>query len=320
MSWRILACLICVPALAQNGATGDREVRDKAAADLRARIEASPELPFTATHFAAKAPAVGWESGMVSWLAVDSKGLIYEIQRGDKADPVLVLDREGRVLRSWGKGGYTIPHSIRIDPAGNVWTVDAASSVVTKYSPRGETLLTINVGEQPKTRSAFNGTTDIAFGPGGRIFITDGYGNARVLEYSSDGKRVREWGKAGNGAGEFHLPHAIQIDEEGTIYVADRENGRIEKFSLNGKFLGEFSNLGRTYSLKLDGQYLWAGMQPLNEPTGSAGWVVKLDRKTGGIVGHLTVSEKSGLHSVEVMPSGEPLTNLGSRVIWFRAK
>jgi hypothetical protein len=314
----IVVCLVLLPAFAQT--QSDAGARDQAAADLRARIEASPKLPFEGAHFNAQPPAAGWESGMVSWIAIDPKGLIYEIQRGDKADPVLVLDHDGKIIRSWGKGNYTIPHSIRLDPAGNVWTVDAASSVVTKYSPRGETLLTINVGEQPKTRSAFNGTTDIAFGPNGRIFITDGYGNARVLEYTADGKRVRQWGKAGTGPGEFHLPHAIQIDEEGTVYVADRENGRIEKFTLDGAFVGEFDNLGRTYSLKLSGNALWAGMQPLNEPTGAAGWVVKLDRKTGRILGHLDVTEKGGLHSVEVMPSGEPLTNLSNQVLRFKAK
>ena len=308
MFWRILAASLALSLYAQP------------ASDLRARIEASATLPFNAAHFAAHAPRTGWESGFVSWVAVDSKGLIYEIQRGEKADPVLVLDHDGKVLRSWGKGDYKIPHSIRIDPAGNIWTVDAGSSVVIKYSPQGEKLMTIVVGEQPESRNAFNGTTDIAFGPNGRLFITDGYGNARVLEYTSDGKRVKQWGRRGTGPGEFHLPHAIQIDEEGTVYVADRENGRIQKFDLDGRFLSEIPNLGRTYSLKLAGGALWAGMQPLSEPTGAPGWLVKFDRKTGSMLGHLNVSEGRGLHSVEVMPSGEPLTNLENQVLWFRAK
>jgi 6-bladed beta-propeller len=320
MASRILACLFCFSLLAQQAGQGDPETRAKAAADLRARIEASPKLPFNRMHFAAQSPGGGWESGFVSWVAVDPKGTIYEIQRGDQADPVLVLDHEGKLLRSWGKGNYKIPHSIRIDPMGNVWTVDAAASVVIKYSPLGEKLMTIVVGEQPETRGAFNGTTDIAFGPNGRLFITDGYGNARVLEYTADGKRVKQWGKAGAGPGEFHLPHAIQIGEEGTVYVADRENGRIQEFDLDGRFLGEIPHLGRTYSLKLVGNVLWAGMQPLNEPTGAAGWVVKFDRKSGKILGHLDVPEERGLHSVEQMPSGEPVTNLGSQLLWFRAK
>jgi hypothetical protein len=159
-------------------------------------------------------------------------------------------------------------------------------------------------------RSTFNGTTDIAFGPNGRLFISDGYGNARVLEYSPDGKRVREWGKPGTGPGEFKLPHSIQIDENGVVYVADRENGRIQKFDLNGKFLGEIAGLGRTYSLKLVGNVLWAGMQQLNEPTGAPGWVVKLDRNTGKMLGHLNVPDKGGLYSMEQTESGEPITGL----------
>lgn len=268
----------------------------------------------------AKPAGEGWESGMVSSVSLDKTGTIYELQRGDKADPVLVLDREGKILRSWGKGLYKIPHAIRIDPEGNVWTVDAGSSTVIKYSPKGDKLMTIEVGERPEKPSPFSGTTDIAFGPNGRLFITDGYGNARVLEYTPDGKRVRQWGKPGMGPEEFHLPHAIQIDEDGVIYVADRENGRIQKFDLNGKFLGEIPHLGRTYSLKLAEGVLWAGMSPLNEPTGAPGWAVKLDKKTGKMLGHVVVCEKSGLHSVEQKTSGEPLTVLGNRLLLFKAK
>lgn len=323
MSLRMCACicLIGLRLFVQDAGQVEKEAQAKAAADLRARIEASPKLPFIGVHFGVQATAAGWEPGFVSWVAVDDKGVIYEIQRGNKADPVLVLDREGKVLRSWGKGDYQIPHSIRIDPAGNIWTVDAASSVVIKYSPLGEKLMTITVGEQPNTGSPFNGATDIGFGPNGHLFITDGYGNARVLDYSPDGKRVRQWGKPGAGPGEFHLPHAIQIDEEGTVYVADRENGRIQKFDLDGKFLGEIPHLGRIYSLKLVGSVLWAGMQPFNQPPGSpGGWLVEFDRKTGKIMGHLDVPDARALHSVEQMPSGEPLTNIDNQLLLFKAK
>ena len=122
MSLRMLVCLICLvfSARAPRQANElDRETQERAASDLRARIESSPKLPFTSVHFAAKPPAVGWESGAVSWIAHDREGHIYEIQRSDKADLVLVLDREGKVLRSWGRGEFNIPHSIRIDPSGN---------------------------------------------------------------------------------------------------------------------------------------------------------------------------------------------------------
>lgn len=326
MSLRTLLFLLCLPLFAQNAANSDpAAAAAKAAAQVRAdslkaRIEATPELPFNGTHFTAQPAGAGWESGMVSWVALGKNGEIYELQRGDKADPVLVLDRNGKVLRSWGKGNYKIPHSIRLDPAGNVWTVDAQASQVIKYSRTGVKLMTIDVGEQPASRNAFNGTTDIAFGPGGRIFISDGYGNARVLEYSPEGKRVKQWGTPGQGPGEFKLPHSIQIDEKGTVYVADRENGRIQKFTLDGKYLGEIPDLGRTYSLKLVGNILWAGIAQLNEPTGSAGWVVKFDRNTGKMLGHLTVPEKAGLHSMEQTPGGEPLTVLANQLLWFKKK
>lgn len=282
----ILALLVWLPLLAQNVPKVDAQAQVKNAADLRGRIEASTKLPFNGMPFAAQRPTTGWESGFVSWVAVDGKGLIYEIQRGDKADPVLVLNHEGKLLRSWGRGDFKIPHSIRIDPAGNVWTVDAGSSVIIKYSALGKKLMTITIGEQPDTGSAFNGATDIAFGPNGRVFITDGYGNARVLEYTADGKRVKQWGKAGSGPGEFSLPHSIQIDQEEKIYIADRENGRIKEFDLDGKFLGEISYLGRIYSLKLVGSVIWASMQPFNEPPGSPGWIVQFDCKTGKMMGH----------------------------------
>jgi len=298
----------------------DKKDEAKAAGDLRDRIEASPKLPFHSVPLAVQAPVAGWESGLVSGVAIDGKEVIYEMQRGDKADPVLVLDRAGKLLRSWGKGDYRIPHSIRIDPKGNIWTVDASSSIVIKYSPLGKKLMTIAVGDQPETGNAFNGTTDIAFGPNEHVFISDGYGNSRVVEYTPDGKRVKQWGTPGAGPGEFHLPHAIQIGEEGTIYVADRENGRIQKFDLDGKFLGEISHLGRIFSLKLVGHVLWAGVQPLDQPPGSPGWLVKLDRMSGKILGHLDVPEPRGLHAVEQMPSGEPVTTLGNQLLWFKEK
>ena len=108
---------------------------------------------------------------MVSSTAVDARGDIYLLQRGANADPVIVVDKQGRILRSWGKGLYKIPHSIRVDPAGNIWTVDAASSMVYKFSREGKKLLEIDVGGLPTApKSPFCGTTDIAFAPAGRIF------------------------------------------------------------------------------------------------------------------------------------------------------
>ena len=289
-------------------------------ARLQASIEAAPRLPLVESELAIRLPA-GLELGKVSWIARDPKtGLVWLIQRGDKAEPVIAVDASGRVVHAFGKGMYTIPHAIRIDPQGHVWTVDAGSSTVIEYSQAGEKLLTIDVGGVPVRANGFAGATDIAFAQG-RLFITDGYGNARVLEYRADGTKVREWGSAGKGPGEFHLPHSIVIDENGVAYVADRENGRIEKFDLDGKFLGEIAGLGRTYSLELGSHgTLWASMAPLDEPTGSSGWIIEMDRATGKILGYVAVPEKGGLHTVELDGEGHPMTGIDDHVVVFRSR
>jgi hypothetical protein len=311
--------LISGVAYSQVPATLSPEAKAKAGAETRRMIQAAPKLALHQTELAI-APGMRLELGMVSWVALDGKGTLYLIQRGDKADPVIATDLEGRVLRSWGKGMYHLPHAIRIDPSGNVWTVDANSSMVYKFTPEGKKLMEISVGGQPSdARSQFVGTTDVAFGPNGRIFISDGYRNARILEYTADGKKVREWGKPGIGPGEFRLPHSIAVDPAGVIYVADRENGRIERFDLDGNFLGEWA-IGKTYSLKLVGSVLWAAMHPVDDPTSSPGWLVKLDRQSGKILGYVEVSEKSGLHTVEVNEKGEPVTAVSSHVQWYRAR
>src|SRR5438105_3019412 len=209
---KLLITLICLPLFAQSrlpSTPAEIDAKAQDAAKLRAMIEAAPKLPLEQTDLVIKLPE-GQELGMVSWAARDSKtGATWLLQRGDKADPVIAVDKDGRTLHSFGKGLYKIPHALRLDPQGNVWTVDAATSTVLKFSPSGEKLFQIDVGGQPEAaRSAFRGTTDIAFAPKGRIFISDGYANARILEYTADGKKVREWGRAGRGLGEFHLPHS----------------------------------------------------------------------------------------------------------------
>jgi streptogramin lyase len=313
--------LLCLPLFAQSAANGTvAEIKAQQAARLRAMIEASPRLPLVQTDLAIHLPE-GQELGKVSWLARDPKtGVVWMIQRGEQADPVIALDPEGLVLHSFGKGLYTIPHAVRLDPQGNVWTVDAGSSTVIEYSPQGEKLLVIDVGGMPeKVGNGFRGTTDIAFASHGRIFISDGYANARILEYTAAGKKVREWGSPGTGPGQFHLPHSIVVDENDVLYVADRENARIQKFDLDGKFLGEIVTNGRTYSLKLGAHgTLWAGVAPLNGPTGAPGWIVQLDRSSGKVLGYLPVTEQGGLHTVEDAGEGQPMTGIGNRIVWFK--
>ena len=142
----ILTLFLCVAAGAQG--TVSKELAAESA-QFRSLMRSSPPLQLKLTEFAISAPSSAWKIEMASSVAVDSKGLIYILQRGADADPVIVVDRQGRIVRSWGRGLYKIPHSIRIDGDGNVWTVDAGSSMVYKFSPDGKQLLEINVGGLP---------------------------------------------------------------------------------------------------------------------------------------------------------------------------
>ncbi|MGH9382769.1 MAG: peptidyl-alpha-hydroxyglycine alpha-amidating lyase family protein [Vicinamibacterales bacterium] len=288
-------------------------------AELRAIVGRAPRLMLRRTDITAKPPADGWAMGMVSWIAAGRDGLIYLLQRGDKADPIVAINRDGRVVGSWGRGLYVMPHAIRVDPSGNVWTTDAASSMVYKFTADGRKLLEISIGGQPSPcRNNFCGTTDVAFARDGHVFISDGYANARILEYTADGKKVREWGEPGSGPGQFRLPHSIQIDERDVIYVADRENGRVQRFDRAGKFLGEWPKYGKTFSMTLQGQALWLGTQQRNEPNLSPGWLMKVDRNTGEVLGCVDVM---GVHGLDVLEDGELLASPGPNAAmpqWFR--
>lgn len=238
--------------------------------------------------------------GTVSSVAIDRSGVIYVLQRGDKADPVIAVNKEGRTLRSWGKGMFTVPHSVRIDGQGNVWTVDAGSSTILKFTPQGKKLQQIDVGQiaagdKCAVPPSLCGTTDITFGPNGRLFISDGYGNARILEYTADGRRVKVWGGPGSGPGQFNIPHGIAA-QENTLYIADRGNSRVQRFDLDGRYLGEWTHLGRPFALKVSGGALWVSSM-LAKPT-----IFKVDLATGKILGQM---DAPGPHSIDVSNAGE---------------
>jgi hypothetical protein len=289
-------------------------------ATLQKLIQNTPKLALDPTNFTLQGMDASVLAGTVSWVAAGRNGLIYLlIQLPGEADPVIVMDRSGKVVRTWGKGMYTTAHSIRIDPQGNVWTTDAASSMVYKFTPEGKKLMEFEVGGQPTPCGTFCSVTDIAFAPNGNLFIADGYKNARILEYSPEAKKIREWGSAGSGPGQFKLPHSIQIDENGVVYVADRENGRIQRFDLTGKYIGEWSQYGKTFGLTLNKGAIWLTSIPRG-PNGTPGWLIKLDRKTGSILGYIN---SAAVHGLEVLPDGDVITASPARgefPVWFRMK
>lgn len=315
--------LLTAPVFSQNDDTA-----------LRNLIDAAPKLRLQRTEFPLNPPLLSSPSGdhLVSCVAVDQKRNVYVLQRG-VTDPITVADPSGKVLASWGHDLFKIPHSIRIDPAGNVWTTDAESSMIYKFTSQGKKLLEINVGGQPVVpprrnppggggaviAGQFIGTTDIAFASNGHLYVSDGYGNARVLEYDSSGQKVREWGKRGIGPGEFQLPHGIAIGTDGNVYVADRENGRVQWFTPEGKYLGEWKYGGRVFSLVFGhNNDLYLGVRPKAAPSTSEGWVVKVDAKTGKVLG----SVESPMHLIALAPDGALLagTSAGGVLIFRLSK
>ena len=276
---------------------------------LLERVKKAPRLSLEISEVLVRPPQEGWELGRVSSVAVGADGLTYILHRLPDADAVVVVDHTGNVIRTWGKGLYSIPHSIRIDPEGNVWTVDSGNSHIYKFAPEGEQLLHIDVGEMPNSGRRFRGAADIAFAPDGHLFVADGYGNGRVIEYDPAGNRIQEWGNLGwgkerGGPFEFNLVHGIAIDNQGIIYAMDRENGRIQRFRRDGTFLGVWDGFGKAYSIYFDGDSMWVSIQRLDHANGSQGWLMKLDPADGTVLGLIAVPET---HSVSVTKQGEPV-------------
>jgi NHL repeat len=208
----------------------------------------------------------------VAGVAVDASDQVYLFTRFDHQ--VLVYTSAGQFVRAWGAGTFTNAHSVRVGPDGAVYCVDNGDHTVRKFSPDGELLLTLGV---PGTRSdtgyrtdlpvrihnvetvaraagPFNGCTDIAIGPGGDIFVSDGYGNCRVHHFGADGTLRNSWGEVGDGPGQFRLPHGICLTQDGRLLVADRENDRIQIFRTDGSYLGEWDDIQRPCGLALTGR------------------------------------------------------------------
>ena len=189
--------------------------------------------------------------GAVTGVAIDSKGQVWFCKRGK--DPIQVYTTDGKFVRSWGNDQIVRPHSLRIDPEGNVWVADIELHTVRKYTPLGVLLMTIGVqGKAGKDQTHLNMPTDMVITPTGDVFITDGYGNRRIVHYNKQGKFVKAWGDYGSTPGNFILPHSIVVDSKGRLYVADRNSGRIQVFNQNGKLLDQWSNLIMPWFLSIN--------------------------------------------------------------------
>lgn len=175
----------------------------------------------------------------ITGVATDASGRVYICQA--TRYPVMVFDRSGTYVGSWGWPTTTEPHSIRRDPEGNFWIADLDTHQVLKFTPDGRLLLALGVRRRKGADTThFNRPTDMAFGRAGDVFISDGYGNSRVMHFTRDGRYLGQWGRHGSAPGQFRLPHSIATDASGLVYVADRENRRIQVFTSNGDYVREF--------------------------------------------------------------------------------
>jgi hypothetical protein len=180
--------------------------------------------------------------GAMAGIAIGSDGQVWTFNRG--AVPVQVYTANGELVRSWGEGQFREPHQVRIDRQGDVWLVDSGLHCVRKYTPDGKLVLTLGTpGEPGEDSTHLNRPTDVAITSNDDLFVTDGYGNNRVVHFDRHGKFVTAWGSLGVERGQFSLPHSIAADSQGRLYVADRNNARVQVFDQTGRFLDEWREL-----------------------------------------------------------------------------
>jgi DNA-binding beta-propeller fold protein YncE len=217
----------------------------------------------------------GWSPIEVNALAVDSRDRLYAFNTGEY--PVTVFDREGKLLSTWGEGIFGHSHGACIGPDDTIYYADDGNHTVNRLTLEGRLLMTLGKKGQPSDTGfswvtetgerrdfmdalmsvkrggpPFNSPTDVALSPTGEIYVSDGYGNARVHKFSPDGKLLFSWGEPGRGPGQFIVPHAVAVDKHGRVLVADRHNNRIQIFDDRGKYLTEWGGLELPTSLFID--------------------------------------------------------------------
>ena len=233
--------------------------------------------------------------GSVAGVGVNSHGDVFVFHRAGRTWPdsdqleltpiarptVDVFDgHSGKLLTRWGADLFAMPHGLTIDDHDNVWLTDVALQQVYKFSADGHVLLTLGErGVAGNDAGHFNRPTAVAVSRDGSFYVSDGYKNTRVMKFSADGTFMFQWGTRGAGPGQFDLPHGIALDSAGDVYVADRENHRIQVFDLTGHFLKQWSGdqLGRPYALAIDHRgmvYVADGGDQPDAPPDRSAWVL----------------------------------------------
>lgn len=223
----------------------------------------------------------GWTHPDVPGVCTDADANVYLFCRGDH--PVMVYDREGKFLGSWGEGEFTLrTHGMYMRDGNVLYLVDDAAHTVARYSLDGRRLETIGPSGTPSDSGydgsqvasithgggPYNRPTNLSVGSNGDRYVSDGYGNCQVHRFDANGGLIQSWGEPGTGPGQFHLPHSVFVHTDGRVFVADRENDRIQIFDADGNYLTEWTDVQRPQDIFIDqnglvyvGELVWrAGM------------------------------------------------------------
>lgn len=252
--------------------------------------------------------------GLVAGVAINPRGQVVAFRRAGRPfapvgetpidrPAVLVLDpSNGEVVSAWGADRFLVPHSIAFDEQGNAWLTDTGLHQVLAFTPDGTPLL--EVGEariSGDDEVHFDRPSGVAVAEDGTFYVSDGYGNTRIVHFSDDGTRLREWGAPGNGPGQFRLPHGIVLGRDGLVHVADRENSRIQTFDRMGGFIRMWDDpaLGRPYAmLETSPESIWGGhwlVSSRSVPVDGRAWSrVNVVDDQGRVVGHFGEREGGG--------------------------
>jgi DNA-binding beta-propeller fold protein YncE len=193
----------------------------------------------------------------IGGLAIDSQDRVYVLSRS--THPVMVFDPEGNLLRTWGEGFFNRPHGICIGADGTVYCTDDGNHTVSKFTSGGKLLMTLGNKDHPsdtgyvaeqgvlsikRSGPPFNRPTGVALSSSGEIYVSDGYGNARIHKFTPDGTLLFSWGEPGTAPSQFRWPHSVRVDKHERVWVCDRENSRIQIFNANGEFLSQWADVG----------------------------------------------------------------------------
>ncbi len=213
-------------------------------------LKSGPALPHHVVLNWAKLPK-GWNFGETSGVDVDKNNNVWVFNRG--AHPVIQFDKDGNMLQAWSEVPVKTSHGMRVAPDGNIWAVDVKGHAVLKFDTLGRVLGVIaqpgNRNGNNESKDAFNEPTSVAWAANGDFYVSDGYQNSRVAKFGPDMIYKMQWGKKGTGDGEFNLVHDVAVDNRGRVYVADRNNNRVQVFDENGTFLAKWTGLGSPWGL-----------------------------------------------------------------------